>query len=194
MRIDSDESFPHFENISIPETVGSRPPLAWFAALTMLAYIDDGYTERGFLTAIPGLHPAVAFSYRPMLLTELARFAERTAHASQDAVRREAARWLSLKLVEWDLCDSQNRTVPIFATTFPLDNLLRVKPCVFVRMWKIVCGDAPSDPPFDKHIDLEADGKNFWPGRACGERTPRSPDATATTACDTSTTIPAGSD
>jgi hypothetical protein len=128
-------------------------------------------------------------------VTELARFAERTAHATHEAVRREAARWLSLKLVEWDLVDAQGRLVAIVANTAdPLEHLLRVKPCVFVRLWKIVCGDAASDPPFDREIDLEADGKNCWPGCGCGERTPKSPDGTATTACDTFTTIPAGSD
>jgi hypothetical protein len=166
-----------------------------FASALQNAYLEDGYTETGFLAGLPRLHPAVNFEYRPMLVTELAQYSARTAHCSEEAVRREVARWLSIKILEWDVTDVRGQVVPIQSSSAdPLENILRLRPAVFTRLWKIVSGDSPSDPPFDKAIDLEADAKNWPAGCGCGGCIPKSPDAIATTACDMSTTMPPASD
>lgn len=114
--------------------------------MSLSGFIDDGYTEQGLIVAAEGLYPAVRFLFRPMLVTELAQYSTRVSQATDEAVRREVARWLSLKLVEWDVRDGQDREVPIRPVGLdPLANLLRLKPPLFVKLWKIICCDLPSD-------------------------------------------------
>lgn len=120
-----------------------------------VGFIDDGYSESGFIAEEPGLYPAVTFTFRPMLPTEYGQFLGRLANDNEEKARHEMARWISTKLVEWDLRDSRGNTVEITP-----QNVVRIKEPLLVRLWRIVsCRDA-SDSPGSKRPDMESDSKN----------------------------------
>jgi hypothetical protein len=101
---------------------------------------DDGYTESGFIRARAGLHGALRFRYRPMLVEDRSRILGEFEHLRPEAAELKAAGEIHRRLVWWDLCDGQSKPVPI-----SLDVVRRLKPAVFARVWAIVLGTEPSD-------------------------------------------------
>lgn len=113
-----------------------------------LAIIEDGYTMAGYIAAMPGVYPAVSFSFRPALLRERQRFLDAAERPGADA-NLAAAELLAAKLQQWDVRDSQGQAVKIAA-----DSLQRLKPRLFDRLFNVVIGAQASDPfPDGKRLD-----------------------------------------
>jgi hypothetical protein len=118
-------------------------------------YIDDGYTEEGKIAAEPGIHGPLTFEYRPMIPSVQGRLMD--VRGSSDKFVDLAAKLLCGKdghLKAWSLVNKKKEAVEINE-----ENLKRVRPSLFDKLWQIVANVRPSDGK-DKTVDLAADGKN----------------------------------
>ncbi|MCI0358641.1 MAG: hypothetical protein L0211_09165 [Planctomycetaceae bacterium] len=127
-------------------------------------FIDDGYTEQGFIAAVDGVHGPLEFEFRPALVKTADKITgmiqgervdwERFADAAAKALARDPG-----LLKGWSLKDSKGNAVQI---TEP--NLLRVRNQLFHKLWMIVAGQVPSERRSDDtqppQVNLEADEKN----------------------------------
>jgi hypothetical protein len=111
------------------------------------AFIDDGYTERGYFREVSGHYPEIRLEYRPLLV------AERTDafDASDKLTPREgqiaAAEIMANRIKWWDLKDRNGNSVPITSET-----LQKVKPNLFENLWALIAGVSPSaiDPTWEE--------------------------------------------
>jgi hypothetical protein len=128
----------------------------------MSDFLEDGYTERGYIAAADGLHGPLEFEYRPAL----GKLSDRIAALIQGERPNWDAYWDAMSkalasepklLLTWSLKNSKDEDVPITAA-----NVQRCKQAH--KLWSIVCGMRPSDSRPDgsrpKQPDLEADAKN----------------------------------
>jgi hypothetical protein len=104
--------------------------------------VSDGYTEFGYIAAVPGLHPAVEFRYRPVLFEQFD--AHRAAYVSPVNFKsRHMVPPAVLKeyVKTWDITD------PVTGETVPLTNanVARLNAAVMERMFWIVLGAQPRD-------------------------------------------------
>lgn len=106
-----------------------------------VAYINDGYTERGYIAGVPGLHGPLRFAYRPALLEEVTAYNRGADKLKDHELNKYAARWAAGRLQSWDLTDHKGNPIPIAA-----DALLRLRsPRLFYRLVRIFLGDEASD-------------------------------------------------
>lgn len=115
-----------------------------------LTFIPDGYTRRGYVAAIPGLHGAIRFEYRPMLPRErnsINAAIRREAKAEKTDALESAA--LAKQLLSWD-CEypddgpdvaQRGQPMPVTAA-----NVQRLVPYLFDKLYMIVSGMDASDP------------------------------------------------
>lgn len=115
----------------------------------MVTFIPDGYTRRGYIAAISGLHGSIKFEYRPLL--------PRERNSINQAVRREKAEKadvlesaaLAKQLLSWDCTypvdgpdeNLRGKSMPITAA-----NVQRLVPYLFDKLYMIVSGMDASDP------------------------------------------------
>jgi hypothetical protein len=101
---------------------------------------NDGYTEPGYLAAIPGKSVEMRFTFRPLLSEEKRKLLETVEKLKpvQEVVR--IAEVLAENIKSWDVVDAKGDAVPVNTTT-----MRRMKPSIFWTLWKIVAGDEPSD-------------------------------------------------
>jgi len=104
------------------------------------SYFHDGYTQPGFIRAVPLLHGELRFTFRPALVEQRSQLVDAAGRLKSDAYDRHVATFLAEKLVGWDLADESGRDVAISAT-----NLLRLHPEVFIKLHRIVLGWIASD-------------------------------------------------
>jgi len=115
------------------------------------AYIPDGYTRTAYVAAVEGQHPAVEFTYRPMLVDQVNsllilkdKHPERDVTVTADATARH--------LVAWDLVDPQGQPVAISPAGYR-----RLGWRLFWSIANIVMGLKPSDRrPGASHDDDES--------------------------------------
>ena len=109
-------------------------------------FIEDGYTYDGLINPEPGLHDGLTFKYRPILPPDRAVIiSEIDSTLASGAARRAetlAGAACIRQLVSWDLTRLDGSQVEI-----SVDNVLRVQPGAFGRLFKICMGGAPSDLP-----------------------------------------------
>lgn len=130
-------------------------------------FIDDGYTEQGYIAQLDNVHPALEFEYRPALvkladkITGLIQGERPDYERFIDAAAKAMAREPGL-LKSWSLRDAKGNAVQITEA-----NLQRVRNLLFHKLWMIVAGQSPSDrrpdgtvPGDGKPANLEADAKN----------------------------------
>ncbi len=103
-------------------------------------YFHDGYTQSGFIAAVPRMHGELRFTYRPALVEERSQLSEAARHLKPHLYDRHAAAFTAQKLVSWDLVDANRVAVPVLG-----EALLRLQPDLFVKLHKIVAGWLPSD-------------------------------------------------
>ena len=132
-----------------------------------LAFIDDGYNEKGYIEALPGQYPAVRFTFRRMTTTEAKQYnVELRRLPDQNdifAMNELGAKYLASHVVTWDIRKANGETVPI-AVAFLAQRLKRE---VFGRLLQIVSGQAPSD--MDPEWKAQKDEAEI--ASALGERT-----------------------
>jgi len=110
-------------------------------------YFDDGYTRDGFIAAVPRLHGALRFSYRPVLVEQRGELRAAGAKLDSRGCTRHVAAFLTSQLVAWSLVDRRGQPVPVEA-----DRLLRIHPELLIKLQNIVLGFVPSDvdPAWDE--------------------------------------------
>jgi len=110
-------------------------------------YFDDGYTRDGFVAAVPRLHGALRFRYRPTLVEQRGELREAVAKLDSPGCTRHVAAFLASQLVAWDLVDRRRQPVAVAA-----DTLLRIHPELLIKVQNIVLGYVPSDvdPAWDE--------------------------------------------
>lgn len=99
------------------------------------AFIDDGYTEEATLAEIPGVTPTIRFSFRPLTSGELGEFIHAIDKMTEVEARRETAKRMAAKIVDWDVRNSRGELVEIKA-----ENIQRLKQPAFSGLWEIVQG------------------------------------------------------
>lgn len=108
----------------------------------MLNYIPDGYTQRGYIEASEGKHGPLAFTFRPMLPEERDAVEEVLAIRPAREGSQVAAAAVAHALFEWDLRDENGCPLPV-----GLDCVRRLRPSLFDKLYAVVSGREPSDPP-----------------------------------------------
>jgi hypothetical protein len=103
-------------------------------------YFHDGYTQSGFIAAVPLMHGSLRFTYRPALVEERSQLSDAAAALKSHLYDRQVAMFTAQKIVLWDLNDAEGREVAVSA-----EALLRLQPGLFVKLHRIVLGWIPSD-------------------------------------------------
>jgi hypothetical protein len=103
-------------------------------------YFHDGYTQAGFIAAVPLLHGPLRFTYRPALVEERSQLFDVAGQLSAHLFDCHIAQFLAQKLVDWDLVDADEQPVAPSA-----EALLRLQPELFVRLNQIILGTVASD-------------------------------------------------
>jgi len=103
-------------------------------------YFHDGYTQQGFIAAVPLMHGSLRFSYRPALVEERSQLSEAAGRLRAHVYDAHVARFAAQKIVAWNLVDANAREVKVSA-----EALLRLQPELFVKLHRIVLGWVPSD-------------------------------------------------
>ena len=103
-------------------------------------FIDDGYSEDGFLAAEKGLHGDVTFSYRPLLPEQRDGIDEVTLKQGAAQGAKVICSALAKNLVAWSIKDSKGQAVPIKPGAIG-----RLRPRLFDKLWAVVAGRMPSD-------------------------------------------------
>jgi hypothetical protein len=101
---------------------------------------DDGYTEPGYLTAVPGKTVEMRFTFRPMLSEEKRALLEAVEKMKPTAEVIKIASELAERIKSWDLADGKQNILPITVAA-----VRRLKPSIFWSLWRIVSGDDASD-------------------------------------------------
>ncbi|MBI3837399.1 MAG: hypothetical protein HY288_05645 [Planctomycetia bacterium] len=132
-------------------------------------YFHDGYTQRGFIGAVPLMHGSLRFTYRPALVEERSQLSDAAATLKSRLYDRQVAMFTAQKIVLWDLTDVEGREVAVSA-----DALLRLQPGLFVKLHRIVLGWIPSDidptwpaETMDRMLDDETE--SVFSGKTVGE-------------------------
>lgn len=125
-----------------------------------VSYIDDGYTQHAYVAPIHNLHPEARFSFRPVPILMQARINKQLVEAGEDAEKREwiAAQWISQQMVQWDIKKPDGDLI----NHRQIAEVLKVRPILFIRIWRIVSGDDggdidPKATSFDMHVKSERD-------------------------------------
>lgn len=122
---------------------------------------DDGYTEEGYIKAVPQIHNALRFTFRPLLWEErtrmLAAADAATDKGQTDKYDRQIATMLSKHLTSWSLTDGRKdeaKEVPI-----NVDIIRRLKPKLALSLYYVVMGlqasDIDPDWPEEKKSEFE---------------------------------------
>lgn len=112
-------------------------------------FIPDGYTRKGFIKAIPGLHGEVRFSYRPMLPGQ--------RDSTRNAINRERGEKASTlqaaaiagHLTSWDCVypeDGPDENLRGKIVPISVENVRHLIPSLFDRLFVIIGGMDASDP------------------------------------------------
>ena len=119
------------------------------------AYIEDGYTEVGFLKEVPGIHEAVRFKFRPVLATKVRTVLD-SWHDLKPEIKSERINGLITEhVVEWDLTHN-GKTLPI-----KTEILERLKQPFVDRLFNIITYSDTSDEQTKEIINQrEEDAKN----------------------------------
>lgn len=114
-------------------------------------HIRDGFTRRGFIKEIPGLHGELRFEYRPMLPEQrnaVRRLAGEAKGDKGDLMLRTA---IAEHLVDWSASDDAGKSVKADA-----DGVRRLPPALYDRLYLIVSGMDASDPDPQATIEEES--------------------------------------
>ena len=110
-------------------------------SLQPTAYLHDGYTCAGYVQERRHLHPAVRFTYRPMLRQNRSVVFKRIRDDSDPkALDVVYARTIAGQIVEWDLTMPDGAPVPLTA-----EHILRLEPNLFDKLFNIVTGISVTD-------------------------------------------------
>lgn len=100
------------------------------------SWIPDGYTEAVYFEDVPRLYGEMRFTYRPILITRLAKINREMNEVGDDDEKRQyiAAKWMSQRLVSWDLKKPDGSPVD----HRDIEQLLHIRPALFNRLWNVI--------------------------------------------------------
>jgi hypothetical protein len=129
------------------------------------SFIEDGYTENGYVAECAGIHEELHFKFRPMRSQERLKLQELGEKEPADRFDRTCAVAIAPKIESWSLKTPSGKDVPVSA-----DNILLMSPRLWSLMFNIIGGYRPSDPlptaapgspsPVSGIEQAEADAKN----------------------------------
>lgn len=102
------------------------------------AFLDDGYTEMRYLSAVPGLRPEVFISIRPATVTERRAFSDVSSSHQKDYDQQSlrSAKFIADHIVSWSLPrDPKDPEV-----------LVKLRPAIWEPLFGMVWGDTVGDP------------------------------------------------
>ena len=106
----------------------------------MMNFIEDGYTEDGYLAAEKGLHGDLSFKFRPLLPEQRDAIDEVTLKQGASKGVKAICGALADRVQSWDVKDSKGGDVPIKPESFG-----KLRPRLFDKLWAVVAGRYPSD-------------------------------------------------
>lgn len=95
---------------------------------------DDGYTESGFIAAVPGQNGDFRFTYRPMVPAQSEKATDAIVTLSGEKYTQAQAEQTLSQIVSWD-----------GGKQITLANLLRLRSALYRRMCNIIAGFTASD-------------------------------------------------
>jgi hypothetical protein len=104
------------------------------------AYIDDGYTQTGYIKAEPGAHPDCLFKYRPMLSTPQYVFICELRDALPETAMALSYKVVATQIVSWDIHDRLNKQIDVKPEEMP-----RIEKRLFRKIRDVIAGLAVSD-------------------------------------------------
>ena len=75
--------------------------------------VDDGWTFRGFIEAVPNLNPDIRFTYRPCVPEERSDIVEKLADKPAKIQDQLLARALAARIKSWDIKGESGEPAPI---------------------------------------------------------------------------------
>lgn len=102
--------------------------------------IEDGYTEAGYIKESKGLYPELRFTYRPMLHAERDAIASQIGTKTPEQVSVIFVAAARHRIVSWTATHGGN-TLEIMD-----ENIRRLRPSLFDRLYNIIAGAQASDP------------------------------------------------
>ncbi|WP_298865119.1 hypothetical protein [uncultured Gimesia sp.] len=123
--------------------------------MTTSAYIEDGYTETGYMQESPGIHQAVRFEFRPVMPVKIREVLEQWGSISAAEKTKRINNLIIDNLIKWDLLHKGN-SLPITAEV-----LSRLKQPFVDRLFNIITYSDMSDKDLAaKQDEAVADTKN----------------------------------
>jgi len=119
------------------------------------AYIHDGYTRTdGYIRAVPRLHPAVYFTFRPMLAQARAVVNDQITKSGAKTGEMISAKAIASCVAAWDVKDADGEAVEISDAS-----AARLQPALKHKLFLIVIGALPPDeiPENDDDASERAD-------------------------------------
>jgi hypothetical protein len=106
-----------------------------------IGFIDDGYTVSGYVKEAPGLHAAVAFTYRAATAGDRAAvYGNGFDNLQADKKVERVAAFLAKAIKNWDLKNAKGEAVPHDGAT-----LRKLPVTLYDRLQAIVFQLEPSD-------------------------------------------------
>jgi len=132
-------------------------------------YFHDGYTQSAYIAAVPRLHGALRFTYRPALVEERSQLHDAAGRLNSHLLDCHVGQFLAQKIVDWDLVDAHRQPVAPSA-----EAVLRIQPELFVKLIPIILGTTASDidpawPPETRDRLLDEQAEAAAAGRTIGE-------------------------
>lgn len=115
------------------------------------AVIRDGLTQDGYIAEVERLHPAMAFTFRPMLPEQVEEWeAHRDQHylTKPKETRARLGKLLSQQIASWDAVDANGDAVPVSEQT-----CRSLRPTLQHKLYLIVACLAASE------VQPDADGQ-----------------------------------
>lgn len=113
------------------------------------AFINDGYNRLGYIDEQPRLHPAVRFTYRPMLATERDILLGSAGRSSTGELAKQIDQAMAKRIISWDIEDN-GRPVEITAA-----NVSKIEPNLRDRLFWIISGSPVAGNRHISDIDPE---------------------------------------
>ena len=103
-------------------------------------YLHDGFTRKGYIKAVPGLHGPLRFEFRPLMVEERDAWMVQSSKAGPLGEAKATARIMASRLQAWDLKDAEGKPVPRTA-----ENVLRLPVHTYSRLVGIIAGHEATD-------------------------------------------------
>jgi len=103
-------------------------------------YLEDGYTQEGYIAAVPGLFEALRFEFRPIVVAEQSAHYKEEKKFSGPAWARFAADFIARRLLSWSAARQDGAPVPLRGP-----DVAKIHPALFSRLYSILNGTDASD-------------------------------------------------